>query len=214
VLFAAKSYNMADMNKAAVNPFRAARFITSCAHLEQLPEPEVPEIAIAGRSNAGKSSALNALCDQKTLARVSKTPGRTQLLNFFEVPDLGRIVDLPGYGYAAVPGKTRKDWGELVTGYIESRQNLRGLVLVMDIRHPLMDYDLQLLGWAFKQNRLLHCLLTKSDKLAYGAARSTLLKVREKLGGRASADLFSAYEKTGIAETVERLQPWFGAPDA
>ncbi len=201
------------MGTVAVNPFRVARFIMSCAHLEQLPEPDVPEIAIAGRSNAGKSSALNALCDQKNLARVSKTPGRTQLLNYFEVAHLGRIVDLPGYGYAAVPGKTRHEWGELVTGYIESRENLRGLVLVMDIRHPLMDYDLQLLGWAFKQNRFLHCLLTKSDKLASGAAKNTLQRVREKLGGRATADLFSAHEKTGIPEAIARLQPWFGTSD-
>ncbi len=204
---------MAAMGIEIKNPFRNARFTMSCAHLEQLPEPDVPEIAIAGRSNAGKSSALNALCDQKTLARVSKTPGRTQLLNYFEIPNLGRIVDLPGYGYAAVPGKTRNEWGELVTGYIESRENLRGLVLVMDIRHPLMDYDLQLLGWAFKQNRLLHCLLTKSDKLASGAAKNTLRAVREKLGGRATADLFSAHAKTGITEAIERLQPWFGARD-
>ena len=121
-----------------LNPFAQAGFILSCARLDQLPPDALPEIAFAGRSNAGKSSALNLICGQKQLARVSKTPGRTQLINLFGVPG-GRFADLPGYGYAQVPEQVRRDWGKLIGQYMEGRQNLVGIVLIMDIRHPLTD---------------------------------------------------------------------------
>lgn len=186
----------------------------SCAHLEQLPEPDVPEIAFAGRSNAGKSSALNAITDQKLLARVSNTPGRTQLLNYFEIAGLGRLVDLPGYGYAKVPGAIRRDWGKLVTDYIEFRQNLSGIVVIMDIRHPLTDYDRQLIGWAAEKQIGVHCLLTKCDKLGFGAAKTTLVDVRRALGPMATAQLFSSVDKTGVDEAREKFLFWMGGAEA
>ncbi|HVT36921.1 MAG TPA: ribosome biogenesis GTP-binding protein YihA/YsxC [Nevskiaceae bacterium] len=191
------------------NPFQQTAFLLSCASLEQLPADEQPEIAFAGRSNAGKSSALNALCGQKQLARVSKTPGRTQLINLFGVPGLGRLADLPGYGYAEVPREVSRSWGALIGGYVETRANLRGLVVIMDIRHPLTDYDVQMLSWA--GTRALHChvLLTKADKLGFGAAKNQLLKVKRELAERpVSVQLFSATSAQGVDEArsaIERL---------
>lgn len=190
-----------------LNPFASARFLMSGASLDQLPPEDRPEIAFAGRSNAGKSSALNRLCAQKQLARVSKTPGRTQLLNFFEVAD-GRLVDLPGYGFAQVPEAVRRDWGRLVTGYIEVRRSLRGIVLVMDARHPLSDFDRQMLGWAAAQRLPCHVLLTKSDKLASGAAKRTLAEVERALPilhADATVQLFSSETGAGVDAARERL---------
>ena len=185
-----------------LNPFAETRFLTSAAQLERLPEPDRPEVAFAGRSNAGKSSALNRLCGQKQLARVSKTPGRTQLLNFFELPT-GRLVDLPGYGFAQVPHAVRRDWGKLVTGYIEIRENLRGLVLVMDARHPLTDFDRQMLAWAAAQQLPCHVLLTKADKLTPSVGRKTLGEVTRALPllcAGSTAQLFSAETGAGVEE--------------
>lgn len=192
------------------NPFRTARFIMSGAKLPQLPEDKVPELAFAGRSNAGKSSALNVLCNQVGLARVSKTPGRTQLINLFDVPNLCRLTDLPGYGYAAVPREVQKDWGRLIGGYVETRPNLRGLIVIMDARHPLTPLDQQMLGWT--QNRTLpaHILLTKADKLSASAARATLADVRKKLPAGVTAQLFSALKREGVDEAVERLLQLLG----
>jgi GTP-binding protein len=193
-----------------LNPFASIRFLMSAAHLEQLPEPDRPEVAFAGRSNAGKSSALNRLCSQKQLARVSNTPGRTQLLNFFELPT-GRLVDLPGYGYADVPTAVRRDWGALVTGYVEMRQNLRGLVLVMDARHPLTDFDRQMLAWAFTQQLACHVLVTKADKLKFGAQKKTLADVKRalpSLHAMATAQLFSAETGLGVEEARMVVQSW------
>ena len=187
-----------------LNPFASARFLMSGAQLDRLPPPDRPEVAFAGRSNAGKSSALNRLCAQKGLARVSKTPGRTQLLNFFEVP-AGRFVDLPGYGYAKVPAPLRRDWGALVTGYIEQRDNLRGLVLVMDARHPLTDFDRQLLAWVAAQGLRCHVLLTKADKLKFGAAKKTLMGVQRELPlfhADATVQLFSSETRQGLDEAI------------
>lgn len=187
-----------------LNPFASARFLMSGAQLDGLPPPDRPEVAFAGRSNAGKSSALNRLCAQKGLARVSKTPGRTQLLNFFEVP-AGRFVDLPGYGYAKVPAPLRRDWGALVTGYIERRENLQGLVLVMDARHPLTDFDRQLLAWAAAQGHRCHVLLTKADKLKFGAAKKTLADVQRELPlihADATVQLFSSETGQGLDEAI------------
>ena len=185
-----------------LNPFAETRFLTSAAQLERLPEPDRPEVAFAGRSNAGKSSALNRICGQKQLARVSKTPGRTQLLNFFELPN-ARLVDLPGYGYAQVPPEVRRDWGKLVTGYIEIRENLRGLVLIMDCRHPLTDFDRQMLSWAAAQRLPCHILLTKADKLTPNVGRKTLAQVTRELPmlcATATAQLFSSQTGDGVEQ--------------
>lgn len=185
-----------------LNPFASARFLMSVAHLEQLPEPDRPEVAFAGRSNAGKSSALNRICAQKQLARVSNTPGRTQLLNYFEVP-AGWLVDLPGYGFAQVPLAVRREWGKLVTGYIEIRENLRGIVLVMDARHPLTDFDRQMLAWAAGQRLPCHILVTKADKLRSGAQKKTLADINKALPllhANATAQLFSSETGLGLDE--------------
>lgn len=193
------------------NPFARAQFLTSCARLDQLPADDLPEVAFAGRSNAGKSSALNLICGQKGLARVSKTPGRTQMINLFEVPG-GRFADLPGYGYADVPRPLRESWGELVGGYLRSRENLRGCVIIMDVRHPLTDHDRQMLAFARHRSLPCHVLLTKADKLGFGATKKTLLAVRADLGETASVQLFSASARTGLDEAVAKLQGWI-APE-
>lgn len=195
------------------NPFARAQFMLSCAQIAQLPDDPQPEIAFAGRSNAGKSSAMNALCDHRGLARVSKTPGRTQLINLFEVPG-GRFVDLPGYGFAQVPGQVRRDWGKLIERYMESRANLTGVVLIMDIRHPLTDFDVQMLDWAKGRQMAIHCLLTKSDKLGFGASKNALLAVSRTLAQReqphCTAALFSSTAKTGVEAAREHLMLWLG----
>ncbi len=187
---------------SAPNPFLLATFVMSAAKLEQLPDDAVPELAFVGRSNSGKSSALNMLCNKKALARVSKTPGRTQLINLFDVPG-ARLIDLPGYGFAKVPGAIRKDWGKLIGGYLEVRSNLQLLIVIMDIRHPITDLDEQMLDWAKARNRPCHVLLTKADKLAKGAAGATLLQVRAALkhwGEDFTAQLFSSHNALGVDE--------------
>lgn len=195
------------------NPFARATFLLSCARIEQLPDDTLPEIAFAGRSNAGKSSALNTLCGLRALARVSKTPGRTQLINLFEVPG-GRFVDLPGYGYAQVPGQVRRDWGKLIEQYMQVRKTLAGVVLIMDIRHPLTDFDTQMLDWAKARHMPIHALLTKADKLGYGASKNTLLSVQKALADReqpaCSVALFSATARTGLEPAREHLMAWLG----
>lgn len=194
-----------------MNPFARARFLMSGASLDALPAPDRPEVAFAGRSNSGKSSALNRLCNQKQLARVSKTPGRTQLVNFFELAD-GRLVDLPGYGYAEVPEEVRRGWGDLVGGFIETRESLRALVLVMDSRRPLADIDYQMLGWAKSRQLACHVLLSKSDKLTANEGRRTLAEVRELLARSypwTSSQLFSAQKGTGIDEARAAIGKFF-----
>ena len=153
------------------------------AHLpHQLPADTGREVAFAGRSNAGKSSALNAMCNQHRLAKTSKTPGRTQQLVFFEVVPDRYLVDLPGYGYAKVPLGLKAHWQEFINGYFQHRQALAGLVIVMDIRHPLREFDLKMLDYARSRGLPAHCLLTKADKLGRGAQGNTLLGVRKELG--------------------------------
>jgi GTP-binding protein len=199
------------------NPFVAARFLISGAKLAQLPRDEIPEAAFVGRSNAGKSSALNMICQKRALARVSKTPGRTQLINLFDIGDSARLVDLPGYGFAQVPIATRNAWGELVGGFIERRLNLRGLVVVMDVRHPLTDLDWQMLDWCRSRALTGHVLLTKADKLGYGAGQNVLLKVRKELADfdhSLSVQLFSAHAGTGVDAIRERLAGWLSLPYA
>ncbi len=187
-----------------VNPFAHTAFLMSCAKLEQLPADGAPELAFVGRSNAGKSSALNTICQQKTLARVSKTPGRTQLINLFALRGgNARLVDLPGYGYAAVPEAIRRDWGKLIGGYLETRDTLKMLAVIMDCRHPLTDLDEQMLDWAQAAGRPCHVLLTKCDNLSRGAAAAVLLQVRRALkerGPEFTAQLFSSHTPTGVEE--------------
>ncbi len=195
-----------------MNPYyHRAHFFKSAARLSQSPADSGIEVAFAGRSNAGKSSALNVLCGQKSLARTSKTPGRTQLLNFFSLDDERRLVDLPGYGYAKVAEAIKKEWQRSLADYIEHRDCLRGMVLLMDIRHPLTEFDLQMLQWNTHHGLPTHILLTKADKLKTGAAKSTLLKVEKALGGRPDISLqrFSALKKQGIDECHRVLDIWF-----
>lgn len=192
-----------------------AQFLKSAPRLADAPPDQGREVAFAGRSNAGKSSAINLLTQQKSLARTSKTPGRTQLLNFFSVTPDCRLVDLPGYGYAQVSAAMRKDWGKSMQEYLERRQSLQGIFLIMDIRHPLTDFDWNLAGWCAQQNLALHILLTKADKLGRGAAGNTLLQVRRTLendGVPATLQLFSAHSRIGVEEAHAVLDRWLLEP--
>ncbi|MGR8933707.1 MAG: ribosome biogenesis GTP-binding protein YihA/YsxC [Gammaproteobacteria bacterium] len=196
-----------------MNPlyFQAA-FLGSAPDLKAAPADEGIEIAFAGRSNAGKSSAINALTNQKTLARTSKTPGRTQLLNFFALDGQRRFVDLPGYGYAQVPPEVKRQWYLMIENYLQKRQSLCGIVLVMDVRHPLTEYDWQMFEWCAYAGLPLHVLLTKADKLKFGAAKNTLLHVQKELKDVktvVTVQLFSAMQKTGIDEVHALLDAWF-----
>jgi GTP-binding protein len=190
-----------------------ASFLISAARVEQCPADEGLEIAFAGRSNAGKSSALNTLT-HANLARTSKTPGRTQLLNFFRLDDERRLVDLPGYGYAKVPIPLKQHWQHHLEAYLGSRRSLAGLVLMMDIRHPLTDFDRMMLDWSQASRMPLHILLTKADKLAFGAAKNALLKVQRELhqhwGEHVSVQLFSAPKRQGVEQAQAVLAGWLG----
>lgn len=171
------------------------------------------EIAFAGRSNAGKSSAINTLTQQNSLARTSKTPGRTQMLNFFEINGQQRFVDLPGYGYAKVPLDVKNKWHQLMEIYLTQRKSLCAIILVMDVRHPLTDFDWQMVEWCQHTGLPLHILLTKADKLTFGAAKNTLLQVQRELKGvtiQISVQLFSALKKNGIDEVHQALDTLFG----
>ncbi|MDT8878986.1 ribosome biogenesis GTP-binding protein YihA/YsxC [Halomonas saccharevitans] len=193
--------------------YQAACFITSAPTLAKCPPDSGAEVAFAGRSNAGKSSAINALTRQKALARTSKTPGRTQLINFFGLGEDSdrRLVDLPGYGYAKVPEQVKLEWQRHLSDYLRRRGSLRGLVLVMDVRHPLSEFDQTLLGWADEADMPVHILLTKADKLKSGAAKGALQQVRSRLHeweDLVSIQLFSALKKQGIEEVHARLDQW------
>ena len=192
-----------------VNPFRVARYVISAHQLKQLPRDLGIEVAIAGRSNAGKSSAINTLTDQRSLARTSKTPGRTQQIVIFELDEDRRIADLPGYGYAKVPLKLKAHWKAVMERYFQTRDCLRGVVLVMDIRHPMREFDQQMLAWCDSADLPCHILLTKADKLKRGPAQSTLLKIRGDLPDIASAQIFSSLKKTGLEELVDKLSVWY-----
>jgi len=193
------------------NPYQAAKFLTSAPSIKQCPADNGAEIAFAGRSNAGKSSAINTISGQKSLARTSKTPGRTQLLNFFTIDEERRLVDLPGYGYAKVPKKMKDQWVRDMEGYLQGRESLRGLVLVMDIRHPMTEFDLQMLNWCRTVTMPTHILLTKSDKIKFGPAKATMLQVQRQLselGVNASVQLFSALKRSGIEEAHAVMNQW------
>jgi GTP-binding protein len=178
--------------------FPEARFIVSAWQPHQFPADDGAEVAFAGRSNAGKSSALNAIAGRKDLARTSKTPGRTQLINFFGLDGAQRLVDLPGYGFAKVPERIKQHWRELLTRYVEARDSLAGLVIVMDARHPLTDFDVQMLDWSRANGLATHILLTKADKLSRGESVTVLKQVRAQVEGVATVQLFSAVAKTGV----------------
>jgi GTP-binding protein len=180
--------------------FPEARFISSAWQPHQFPADAGAEVAFAGRSNAGKSSALNAIAGRKDLARTSKTPGRTQLINFFGLDGPHRLVDLPGYGFAKVPERIREHWQELLSRYVEARESLAGLVIVMDARRPLTDFDIQMLDWSRANGLAVHVLLTKADKLSRSEANNVLKQVRTEVAGVATVQLFSAVAKTGVDE--------------
>ena len=196
--------------------YNTASFVTSAPDITKLPADTGIEVAFAGRSNAGKSSALNALTDQK-LARTSKTPGRTQLINTFELAGIEniRLIDLPGYGYAKVPIEMKKKWQKSLGEYLQKRQSLKGIVILMDIRHPLKDLDRDLINWAIGSDIPVLALLTKADKLKQGARKAQVLQVRKELSslnGDITVHAFSSLKGTGLPEVAKKLDEWFLGP--
>jgi len=193
--------------------YNAARFLISASKLSQCPDDTGAEVAFAGRSNAGKSSAINALTNNTKLARTSKTPGRTQLINFFDLNIEGlRLVDLPGYGYAKVPVAMKEHWQKHLDQYLQQRYSLKGVVLVMDIRHPMKEFDHMMVEWCLSTQVPLHVLLTKADKLKRGPAQSTALKIRKELtqvlGDKVTVQAFSSLKRTGIDMLSQQLDTW------
>ncbi len=192
--------------------FSQTTFATSAVSLDGCPVDSLAEVAFVGRSNAGKSSAINAICRQSRLARTSKTPGRTQMLNFFLVPELaGRyLVDLPGYGYAKVPLEAKQQWQREMQHYLTGRAQLRGIVLLSDIRHPLKEFDRRMIDWAQGAGLPLHLLLTKADKMKRNPAHNAMAAVRKEMSGRGALDvqLFSATAGVGLEQVRECLDFW------
>nr|WP_279161852.1 ribosome biogenesis GTP-binding protein YihA/YsxC [Plesiomonas shigelloides] len=192
--------------------YHVTHFVTSAPDIRHLPVDNAIEVAFAGRSNAGKSSALNTLTNQKNLARTSKTPGRTQLINLFEVAEQARLVDLPGYGYAEVPEEMKRKWQRALGEYLQKRECLRGLVVLMDIRHPLKDLDQQMIAWAVESGLPVLVLLTKADKLASGARKNQVNLVREAVlafEGDIQVEAFSSLKKLGVDKLRQKLDTWF-----
>jgi GTP-binding protein len=189
-----------------------ATFTLSAPDIRKLPEDSGIEVAFAGRSNAGKSSALNTLTNQKGLARTSKTPGRTQLINVFEIGNNKRLIDLPGYGFAKVPLEMKKKWQAALGEYLEKRQSLKGLVVLMDIRHPLKDLDMDLIEWAVDGDLPVLALLTKCDKLSQGKRSTEVLKVKktlDALNGDIRVQAFSSLKRTGSEQADAIICDWF-----
>ena len=200
----------------SMNDFSRSYYLTSAKQYNQCPPDTGSEVAFAGRSNAGKSSALNVITGINGLARTSKTPGRTQMMNFFAVDDGHRLVDLPGYGYAKVPKAVKIEWQKELGTYLEQRASLRGLILLMDSRHPLKDYDCEMLDWAHRVELPVHILLTKADKLSRGAASRSLQKVLQYIDTTCplcSAQLFSSLNKTGLEQARNAISEWLGVDD-
>ena len=192
--------------------FERAQFVISVNDIAALPSDDAIEVAFVGRSNSGKSSALNTLARRDRLAFVSKTPGRTQLINYFSLGENRFLVDLPGYGFAGVPYAVKAHWEELLSDYVGQRKSLSGLVLIMDARHPLKPLDLQMLEWFAPTGKPVHVLLTKADKLSRSTAMTTLRKVKHELdtlGFNATAQLFSSLNKQGVEEAEERISALF-----
>lgn len=197
-----------------IRPLNYARthFILSAPDISHLPIDSGVEVAFAGRSNAGKSSALNTLTNQKSLARTSKTPGRTQLINLFEVEENCRLVDLPGYGYAQVPEAIKRKWQKSLGEYLQKRESLKGLIVLMDVRHPLKDLDQQMIEWAVSVDIPVMLLLTKADKLASGALKKQVNMVKEAIlpfQGDIAVAPFSSPKRIGLEPLKQKLDQWF-----
>jgi len=193
------------------NYYRRATYLTSATRASQFPADSGFEVAFAGRSNSGKSSAINLLTGNRHLARTSKTPGRTQMINYFALDDTRRLVDLPGYGYAKVAQQTKHNWDMLLDDYLRNRRSLQGVVLLMDSRHPLKPFDLQFIQWCASAKLALHILLTKSDKLTRSASGKVLQEVSAQLKSLkpdASVQLFSSLSKTGADNLILILDIW------
>ncbi len=193
--------------------FRGASFDQSAPSIRECPPESGTEVAFAGRSNAGKSSAINALTHNSKLARTSKTPGRTQLINFFRLSEHQRLVDLPGYGYAKVGREMKEQWQRNLSEYLQQRECLQGMVLMMDIRHPLQEFDTTMINWAVEVEMPVHILLTKADKLKRGPATNTLMAVRKQMQEAGVDDLvtaqcFSSLKRTGVDELKAKLTEW------
>ncbi|AMO54352.1 GTP-binding protein [Endozoicomonas montiporae] len=195
--------------------YRKAHFVTSAPTLKQCPPDNALEVAFAGRSNAGKSSALNALTGSSKLARTSKTPGRTQLINFFEIEENRYLVDLPGYGYAKVPEAMKIKWQKHLDDYLTNRESLAGVVLLVDIRHPMKEFDRMILQWSIESHMPLHILLTKADKLKSGVGKQALNKLKNEVKehDQVTVQLFSSLKKTGVTELAHHLDTWLGVED-
>lgn len=201
------------------NLYQKAEFFQSAPDLARCPTGVGAEVAFAGRSNAGKSSAINTLTGNKKLARTSKTPGRTQLINFFQLDEQRALVDLPGYGYAKVPLKLKKQWDQNLSNYLHKRDSLKGLILLMDARHPMQEFDTMMLNWAIEREMPVHILLTKADKLKKGPAKNTLLAVKKslseaKVDDLVSVQLFSSLKNDGIQELIKVLDEMLTLEDA
>ncbi|MCK5431737.1 MAG: YihA family ribosome biogenesis GTP-binding protein [Gammaproteobacteria bacterium] len=194
----------------SINHYNKCRFLMGAHEVRQLPEDIGTEVAIAGRSNAGKSSVLNVITANSKLARISKTPGRTQQMNIFVLDDERRLVDLPGYGYAKVPVAMRKHWGATLNKYFQERKALSGLMLIMDIRHPLKPDDQQMIDWSLEVGLPTHVLLNKADKLSRGAGMQLLKQLKRRMNNDlVSIQLFSALKRIGAEEAREVLDQWF-----
>ena len=203
---------MTDIDKSKVIDFRRTTFVTSAPDISKLPNDVGAEIAIIGRSNSGKSSSINAICDQKTLAKTSRTPGRTRLINLFKVNEGKYLVDLPGYGYAQVPEQMKRQWQKAMTDYLQQRKCLCGLVVTMDIRTPLRDHDRMIIDWSIAANLPCLILLTKADKFGVNKRKELVGEVKTQLsefGGNFTIIAFSALRKIGIDETRNVLKNWF-----
>ncbi len=197
--------------------YHKTSFLISAEKLAQCPENIKREVAFAGRSNAGKSSALNALVGSNSLARTSKTPGRTQLINFFEVETGLCLVDLPGYGYAKVSRTVKEEWGRHLNDYLQRRNTLVGLVLLVDIRHQMKSFDIAMLEWSAESQLPVHILLTKADKLKFGAAKNALIKIQQQAkvyGHHVSVQSFSSLKKQGVSELAKQLDQWFSGAES
>jgi GTP-binding protein len=194
-----------------MSQYPEAQFIKSANALNQFVPDEGSEVAVAGRSNAGKSSAINVIVNRRQFARTSKTPGRTQLVNFFSLEEARRLVDLPGYGFARVSDSMRRHWGELLSQYFESRESLNGLLLIVDIRRKLTDYDRQMMAFTDETKLPVHILLTKADKLKRGQRATAVLQVQKEVGDRATVQAFSALNRQGEDEAREMLEKFLNA---
>lgn len=196
--------------------YASASFVTSAPDITKLPPDTGIEIAFAGRSNAGKSSALNTLTRQKALARTSKTPGRTQLINVFELDSGERLIDLPGYGFAKVPMAVKEKWQKALAEYLQKRDSLKGIVVLMDIRHPFRETDQELIYWAADCCIPVLALLTKADKLKQGPRKSTVLQARQAaiaFNGDVQVEAFSSLKRIGVEQLENKLNEWFGSQD-